>query len=289
MSENKAGKTDRLNLLICGFQRSASTALARYLDEHPEIAIVEERDLMVDGKCVGPPFASPWVLESRHGQDGAVYREIAARVARRVGGPVAYVGIKETYYVLFPHIPLNIREHLPEAKLLFILRNPVDAIYSGFCHVKRNGNPKVGDFSQWVTDVCEKREIQELQSRADWNAYARQTWLAQARATGGLPLLVERGFYYEQLVRYFRLFDADQILVLRYDELAGSPQTLVCQVLDFLGLSSSVELTRVGTVVNAQAKYPPMAPETRSRLQEIFAESNRRVLKLLGWPQDLWD
>ena len=290
MSEKKAGETDRLNLLICGSQRSASTALMRYLDDHPEISFVTQEDLLVDGKYVGPPFASPWMVESRHGRDVAVYREIGARVTERVGGPVAYVGAKETYYMLFPHIPFNIREQLPDAKLLFILRNPVDAVYSGFYHGKRrSNNSERGDFSEWVADVCGNGRVQEAESKADWNASVRGAWMAQTRNNGALPLLVERGFYHEQLIRYLRLFDADQILVLRFDELVRSPRKLVCRALDFLGLSSDVELKRVGTVINAQPKYPPMPAEARARLGQIYAESNREVLELLGWPEDLWN
>jgi len=277
-----------VNLIICGFQRSGSTALMRYLDEHPRISFIIDADIESEGGCMGLPLACRWALQSRHGEDGAIYRRIARNVQARAGGSLAYVGIKETYYVAFPYVPYNIREHLPDAKLMFILRNPVEAVYSGFCRSQRKKGAGLESFSEWVSSVCEQDCVPVAATKTDWNELIRGASLSPGRNVGRNLQLVERGFYYQQLMRYVRLFDRRQILALRYDELAQEPERMMQRALAFLGLPQEGSRSRVGRVINAQEEYPPMSRQDRERLHGIFAESNRQVLDLLDWPRDLW-
>ena len=77
--------------------------------------------------------------------------------------------------------------------------------------------------------------------------------------------------------------------MLRFDRLKENPAAVMREVLRFLDLSDDFEFTDLARIHNASPERPPLDPRIRARLQEIYAESNRKLLSLLGWPPSLWD
>lgn len=272
-----ASKTDRLNLLLCGGQRCGTSSLKHYLSEHPEIGFLNDTDLDVDGTHYGYPFASPILGVAAAGESPDVYRAIS----RRLAGKKAHIATKQPYFMVHPHVPLNLREHLPDARLLFVLRNPVDAAYSAF----RNGRSKgrrSGTFEEAIQlSLDEGREVAHPDRRAGWSKFFRDP--------DQIPLLVDRGFYYKQIIRFYRCLREEQILVLRFDEFTRDTRATMRRVLEFLDLDPAFDFSSINEVKNAAPLEKPMAPETRAALRELYRESNQKLLRLLGWPADLWD
>jgi hypothetical protein len=272
-------KAATLNLLICGAMRSGTTALARCLDEHPEIAflpgaLAADRPDLPAGTGEFP-FASPCLALAQAGDDGKVYRRMAARVPRAV----RHVGERRAYFMFYPHIPLNLREHLPDARLLFVLRDPVEAAYSAFWHGREF-------YPQPSFDAYLAEAVQGVREAAHWRK--RHRWLERFSAGSTLPLLVERGFYLPQFLRFQRLFAARQMLWLHYDEWARKPEATLRRVLAFLDLPADFCFSRVGEKVNPGPARPPMSAAARAFLRELYAPSSRRLLQIMGWPPGLW-
>ena len=274
-------KAARLNLLICGAMRSGTTSLKAYLSEHPEIGFVDGEDIVVcdrHNRYTGYyPFASPSLAQSQIGDDPAVYERISARLA----GQTAYIADKRAYFMFFPHIPFNLREQLPDVKLIFILRNPVEIAYSAFWYGERKSSGSQ-TFEEYLAESMAR--IGEVSS-----SFRRNEWLDHFRPGSELPVLVERGLYYHQIIRFYRLFKEEQILVLRFDLLKERPAAVMQRVLHFLDLDADFQCPNLGRIHNASPERPPMDPRIRARLQEIYAESNRRLLSFLVWPPSLWD
>lgn len=267
-----------LNLLICGAQRSGTTSLVHYLEEHPEIGFLNDADLRLGNTYVGYPFASPVIAHAIIGEDPKTYQAIAGRLVREKKTVIA---AKQPYFMVFPHVPFNVREHLPDVKLIFSLRNPIDAAYSAY----RNGLGKgrrQGSFEDNLRmDEAEAKEISHHDSRSRWHGYFKDP--------ENIPLLVDRGFYYQQIIRFYRCFKQEQILVLRFDQFVNNTAETMQRIMKFLGLDPGFEFKRINTVMNASSNTVPMSPKTRARLQEIYAESNRKLLAFLGWPASLWE
>jgi len=271
-------KATRLNLLICGAMRSGTTSLKAHMSEHPEIGFVDGEDIVVGDRYTGYyPFASPSLAQSLLGDDPKVYERISARLA----GKKRYIADKRAYFMFFPHIPFNLREQLPDARLIFILRNPVEIAYSAFWYGERQPG-SAQTFEAYLAESIAR--IDHVSS-----SFRRNEWLDHFRPGSELPVLVERGLYYPQIVRFYRLFRKEQILVLRFDRLKENPAAVMREVLRFLDLSDDFEFTDPGRIHNASPERPPLDPRIRTRLQEIYAESNRKLLSLLGWPPSLWD
>lgn len=269
-------KTDKLNLLICGAQRSGTTSLKHYLEEHPDILFIGEKELYYRNNYVAYPFCTPFYSKASIGENPEVYKEISKMHA----GKAAYIGTKWPYFMIFPHIACNIKQHLPDAKLLFILRNPVDALYSSYWHAKAKRD---------VSYSFDGRVEQTL-------ALIEGLWPPQNRSQWPKVLIdpendcwwLERGFYYQQIKNFYNLFAPEQILVLPFEEIARDSVALMRKILNSLGLDPSFPFKTVGKTMNASPPYPPMSPETRGKLTRFYADSNHKLMNLLGWPEGLW-
>jgi hypothetical protein len=266
--------TDRLNLLICGSQRSATTSLHYCLAEHPEIEFIRDKSLSVDGVYTGYPFATPFFSRSEIGEDPETYRAISAKHAHKV----PYIATRWPYFMLFSHVACNLRLHLPAARMVFILRNPVDAVCSAFWHGNMHKRMSFDDFIEGA--LAEIEDPQPFKNDGEWQGLLEPPRSGAAR--------LERGFYYEQLVNYFNLFPRNQIFVLRFEEFVGDMDGALTETLGYLGLDTNFKFRNVGRKRNANPSYPPMSRASRDRLASLYSRSNSKLFDLLGWSGEPW-
>ena len=91
---------------------------------------------------------------------------------------------------------------IPDAKLIVIVRDPVDRAYSNWTHLWSDGLEPIGDF---VTACGEE----ETRMAAGWAPFWQYVGL---------------GRYGEQLQNLYRWYPREQVHVLRYKELVDAPQ-----------------------------------------------------------------
>lgn len=266
-----------IDFVICGAMRSGTTWLVRNLARHPEIALLEEDEVRTADELLGFfPFASPSLARAELGVREGTYEAIRRAMAPRA----RVVGAKRAYFMFYPHVAPNLAEHLPDVKLLFLLRDPVEIGYSAFHHGRRFFR-EYQDFEHYVSAAADA-----VGAASGWTE--RMRWIERFATGGALPLLVERGLYHPQLMRFFRLFPPESIRVLSFADIARAPEASLAGVLAFLGLDPSFRFEGAARAVNAAPAYPPMPAALRERLRELYAGSSRRTLELLGWPADTW-
>lgn len=109
----------------------------------------------------------------------------------------------------------RIKQHFPEAKLIFVLRDPVERLWSQYRFEINVGYlPPTTDFSELIRDPA-----------SDW----RQT-------------MVEMGMYHEQLVRYADHFDDPQMRIFLFEDFVENTDEVVEQLFEFIGVDSEVEV-----------------------------------------------
>jgi Sulfotransferase domain len=255
------------DFLVIGAMRCGTSSLYKYLGYHPRIAPSLRKE-------------TEWFTRFQ-AEDEWWYRAhfpLAARaaVSAAVGRPL--LSFEATPDYLFaPHVPSRVHDLLPDARLVAVLRNPVDRAYSHFQHTTRHGWEDV-DFPSALGRE-EDRIGPDLRRMAAEPSY----WGAEAAAFS----YVARGRYAEQLARWFDLFDRDRVLVLTSEELYADPSAFYAQVLDFLGLPQWRPRFRNYSHQEAGPSRR-MDPEVREQLVATFREPNRRLYELLG--RDLgWD
>jgi hypothetical protein len=253
--------------LIIGAQRCGTTSLYKYLSEHPQFRSATLRTKGVHFFDTRYEKGMAWY---RAHYPTSLYR---AYFKARHGADLV-TGEASPYYLFHPHVPYRIAKHVPQAKLIVMLRDPIDRTYSQWQHELSRGF----DDSQTLEEGLDREadrlagELDRMNADPDYKSFSHQhhSYVARSR-------------YADQLDVYRSLFPASQILALKAEDLFADPATEYAKVLRFLGLPAH---TPEYKAYNGY-KRSPMADSTRKRLMDEFADSNRRLVDMLG-PQFSW-
>ena len=182
--------TDRRpDFIIIGATKSATTWLQRCLQQHPGIFM---------------PAPELHYFSRVHDRGEAWYQgQFAA--AR----PDQLIGEKSNSYFDEPPAETRLKAHVPDARLIAQLRNPIERAYSDYCMLLRRA--EVG------------RDIERYLG-ADSPMKKR---------------LLDSGLYYRHMSRYLDLFPREQLLVTLYDDMLARPATLLQAVGTHIGLAGA--------------------------------------------------
>jgi hypothetical protein len=209
------------NFLIIGAMKSGTTALYYYLEQHPEIYMSPVKE---------PNFFSS--QEQENAADAVTNIGTYQHLFRGGSGKKA-LGEASHSYLYEPRAAAEIKRYVPEAKLIAILRNPIDRAYSHFLHMVRTGMEPLDDFAQALRE--EEVRIHKERTFQDY---------------------IGRGLYYNQLKRYFGTFPQEQVRVYLYEDLSGAPISTVQDAFRFLKVDDSfVPDVSLRRNVSGQPKY----------------------------------
>lgn len=209
------------NVLILGAMKAGTTALYRMLDAHPEVYMspVKEPNFFAfagqDLDFRAPIDQRPDGINHTSITDRAEYEALFADASP--GQPRGEASHTSLYW---PDAPENIEGLVPDARLVVILRDPVERAYSEYMHFRRDGDEPIEDFGA-ALDAEEER----IANRWAFGRY------------------VDRGRYDEQLRRYLDRFDREQLLVLLHDDLTECPDEVGRRLFEHIGADPSVEPT----------------------------------------------
>jgi hypothetical protein len=240
------------DFLIIGAQKAGTTALYAYLRRHPTIT--------------GPSWKEVSFFDRHYARGEAWYRGNFPNLLRTRG---EIVGEASPSYLFHPLAPERAAELVPEARLIALVRNPVDRALSHYHHEVALGREPLS-FEEALAAEDERLEGEEERLRADPSYFSHAWWNYTYKA---------RGRYAEQLERWLAAYPRERLLILPSEELLGEPESAHAQVLGFLGAPPH-RLESYPRVFERQ--YEGMKPETREELAGYFAEPNRRLYELLG-------
>ncbi len=171
------------NFLIIGPPKCGTTALYRYLSQHPDVFMPREKEPRFLLSHAVPTYTGPTdpLYAKRLVTSVTKYEELFASASRERA-----IGEASTLYLYTPGAEDGIRRHVPGAKLIAILRNPVDRAYSNFLHQRYLGAEPLSDFDEALR--AEPARI--------------------ARGWGPFWHYAELGRYQRQLERFHRVFDS---------------------------------------------------------------------------------
>ena len=135
------------NFIVLGAAKAGTTALYHYLGQHPEVCMSRTKEtnflaLKDDPLDFRGPGDRDYITRfSVTTLDG--YRD-----QFRGCGAKPAIGEASPLYLYSPKAPGLIGEVVPDAKLIVILRNPIDRAYSAFLHLVRDGRETVLDFGE---------------------------------------------------------------------------------------------------------------------------------------------
>jgi hypothetical protein len=252
-----AGLRATPDFLIVGAQRSGTTSLYRYLAEHPDVA---------------PPVRKEIQYFSLHYDRGKSWYRTHFPFAGR-----QRVTFEATpYYLFHPAAPARAAATVPDAKVIAVLRDPVDRAFSHWQHNASRGLEHLG-FESALDAESERLagEDDRLVADADYQSAAHRYW-SYAR----------RGEYATQLERWLGHYPRERVLVLRSEDLYERPGPTYARVLTFLDLPP-VELDDYPRYTR-RTSPAQMTDAARRRLTSYFRPYNQRLATLLG-EDDWWN
>lgn len=248
--------TQRLRLLpdfiIIGGMKCGSTALYEYLVRHPHVRPSARKEVHY--------------FDASYEKGIRWYRSFFPLAALNRGH---ITGEATPSYLFHPAVPSRIARDVPRARLIAVLRNPVDRAFSHYQHAKRKGFEDL-DFAEAIS--CESERLGDAETRLAEEPNLRfPSYLAHSYR--------ERGLYGKQLERYFGLFPRAQILVVQSESLMSNPQSELDRIFAFLDLPPAT-LPDVRPV--NRGGYERSRTRTHEELAEFFHPHNERLFSLIG-------
>lgn len=217
---------------VIGAPKCGTTSLHHYLDQHPAIEMSRVKEPQV--------FAEP-DCEARLG----AYDELFAGAAPVRGESSAVY----SQFPRWPDVPRRIREHVPAARFLYLVRDPVERA--------------VAHYAQHVADGKERRSLDE--ALADWPA-PDSLYLCPSR-------------YATQVRRYLEHFDAARLLVVDQADLLRSRGETLRRVFAFLEVDPAFESERFERRLNTRdARRAATALGERIGDSPVFERARRMPL-----------
>ena len=290
---------------IFGAQKSGTSAISSYLEQHPSIVGFKSTFFHWRfGDFIGPKNANGTIIKVKEAREAIVNYYFPDELKANTS-LVAFDNWPDNLYRSIEVAP-RFRRSCPRSKIVVILRDPVERAYSHYS-MEYQRNKKIRDakmtFEEFIerdleslhksqiinnsSSCTDEGRLSEEPSECDslWESYLRKSRIFSA---------VGRGLYSIQLRHLFREYDKwgggrENIVVFEYDELYGNgAQAAYDRVTDFLGLPrhtlKNTKPVRVG-------KYnSPMNATTRKLLSDIFEPFTCQLPELLGknW-QQVWN
>ncbi len=246
------------SVLISGAQKSGTTSLFNYLVQHPDVL---------------PPLSKEiHYFDLQYSRGDRWYRGRFPFAHRLERGALTLDA--SPYYQFHPAVPARAAQLLPAARLVAVLRNPVDRALSHHQHEVRAGREPL-PFAEAIERESERLAGEEERLLAEPDYYS----LAHHRHS-----YTRRGIYIEQLRRWSQYYPRSQMLVLQSEWLFRDPAAATAAVHNFLGLRPTpLEQYRPFLQGNYDASIPG---ELRAKLVSYFEPYNR---ELYGWLGEEFD
>ncbi|MBM4362224.1 MAG: sulfotransferase [Deltaproteobacteria bacterium] len=242
------------DFLIVGGQRCGTSSLFRWLEAHPRVLRPVRKEIEY--------FSTSYA-------EGEAWYRAHFSLRARLPGRVTFEATPD--YLLHPLAARRAAALVPDARIVVLLRDPVERAISQWKHMRRLGLEPL--------DLDDALAAESGRIAPD---------LAIAGSDPLAPLLelrrhgyAERGRYAAQLGRWFDAFPRDRVLVLVSEEMWADPTATLRRLLGFVGLGDAVPSGL--DVVGSTAQIPePAASTARARLRDELGPENARLARLLG-------
>jgi hypothetical protein len=248
-------------VVIVGAQRCGTTTLYSALSEHPGLLRAARKEVHYFDVAYERGLAwyqAHFPLTAR------------ARWIKRTTGisPIAFEA--SPYYMFHPLACERLARDLPDAKLLVLIRDPVERAHSAHAHEVALGYDDVPfEAALELEDIRLEGEVQRILTNPLYVSHSHQHHAYRAR-----------GQYIEQLERLEALVGRERIHVIDSGDFFEQPERTYDAVLQFLELPQ-----RGYPRFEAQNVQPrrPMPEPVRSELEAHFQPFDERLAKWLGW------
>ena len=256
------------DFLVIGFPKCGTTSLYEYLIQHPSIY---------------PPLGKEIDYFDRLYSRGLNWYKVRFPTKpqrffiQNLQRRKFLTGEATPRYIEHPHALNRIKNELPNAKFIVLLRNPIDRAFSHFTQNVENGyeyktfESAIKSEKERILKRYEKMENNETYYSWDYDLFA----------------YLDHGIYADKLQKWFNVFPKERFLIIQSEEFLRNPSKIYYQTLRFLNLNMW-EPNKFTLYKKRSYNENKIDPEFKKYLSDFFKPHNERLFKLLGRHYD-WD
>jgi hypothetical protein len=261
------------DFLIIGGQRCGTTSLYHYLMEQPDMKPAAMKE--VHFFDCNNFYKGPLWYQAKFPSAPQKFMGERLHTLRPMTGEAT------PYYLFHPHAPKRVAQIMPKAKLIVLLRNPVERAYSQYWLESQENEslPFEDAIAQEEERIGAEREKLLKDERYQSYNYRHYSYLA-------------RGVYIDQLLAWMEVFPREQFLILKSEDLFEHPASVLQQTLAFLNRPAQLSMYQEKDFKRYReptpegyrkaAKPTQMKPETRQFLIDYYRPHNARLSAFVG-------
>lgn len=227
------------DFFVIGAPKSGTTSLNAYLNQHPGVVMAGPEE----------PHYYDVYFEA---DPGTVYGDSFQNDDHRLRGDTT------PSYIYPLGVPEAIHDDVPGARLVAILRDPVERAYSDWW-MCRSHNAEDRTFEDAVRVNLERFRNQGFMDREQWRDHIQHPGVPY-------PPYVDIGYYAAHLRRYMKVFPEKNLHVLLLDDLREDPKDALNGIFQFL------ELEEIASELNLEPRNQAWGPFARP-VRRLFEES----------------
>jgi hypothetical protein len=244
--------------IIIGGQKCGTTSLYNYLAQHPQILPCARKEIHY--------FDNGLQRSQKHFEKGeAWYR---AHFPLRITSPKNAITFEASpMYCFNPDVAKRIYEFDPRIKIIFCIRNPRDRAISHYYHEIRHGRESLP-----MLKAFEKEEarISDALAKKDYQCPAFTNFTYKSR-----------GLYFEQLERFLKYFNSNQIHLMSSEELFSAPDETLKEIYRFLEVDDNFNVPNLKPV-NVSPLKKEVDEKVSEHLIQHFELPNNKFFELAG-------
>jgi len=199
----------KVDFFIVGAPKSGTTSLYHYLSEHPHVEMSSQKE---------PDYFSDKAIQ----EQGMYYGKNRINTLDDYEGLFAQkegviYGESSVSYLFYDNVAENIKSYNPNAKIIIMLRNPVERAFSHYLMDYR-----LGLVSESFEDIVKKKSNHKYA-----NLFYQQ--------------YIQVGEYANQLKRYLNVFNRENILLIDYEDFKKDVAGVVNKTYLFLGVNDDFQ------------------------------------------------
>lgn len=248
----------RPNFFIVGAPKSGTTALYTYLAAHPDVLMSSRKE---------PSYFAIDLDEGTAGADRWFVRDLDGYLELFSGWRgEPRVGEASTMYLQSTEAARLIQQFEPRARVIAVLRNPVDTMYALHAQKFKVGGEELRDFADALAAEGARREGRLVPK------YANPKTLQYREVVS----------YASQVRRYLDTFRADQVLVLIFEDFVANPAAAYGRICEFLDIDATHQPSFAAVNESGEPRSLAIRNLLRSHPKRLFGRRPPRLLRQ-GW------
>jgi hypothetical protein len=215
------------DFFVVGAAKSGTTALWKYFQKHPEIFVTDS----ISNKELGY-YSNQYGIKSKK----KYLSYFCEAKPNQMIGEVCHV------YLTSEESAEWIKKDVPGAKIIIMLRNPVERAYSLYNWMAMHGYESEKSFEKALIQEDELLLGTKSKSKLLHRFYKNY-------------LYFNSGLYNLQVMRFYKSFDKKNVLVLEYSDFMKNQSEILKEIFRFLNVNSNIKIEKLNTNMSKRIRW----------------------------------